>query len=320
MRLIFRSTQTKKLRSHAVDSWPYGMVVNCRLIVSSISFGCFAIYEEKREQAVDEHRRLWPGLPLPANVLNFQRQAVFAARQRNSAEPDVGAAGTNELWADCNTEPTTILISYVLVALTNPMRNADQRKHLYESMKALFAKLFAATGGTYVEVQRICSLRRAVVRIDATGHIEMAAMCSQHLMGPLSDAWNRCRTSPHIPFITTSFESPSVWEFITFCLDPAIAKQFQVTSQTQGLALGLLAHFGQHLDEHAVEICKGEAAKRLKEELMRHKTRLGANRPTFAVMLGTAQAMWKDSLVSATDGQRKKPSQDCFAVAVFAIF
>ena len=197
-------------------------------------------------------------------------------------------------WVDCATQPTTVLMSYAFWSISNTHRYPGERLHTFNSLKGLLIKLFAVTGGTYVSLQKAASLSETVVHIDQSGTLEMSKVCSLRLLPRVIDQWNQCRTSSNFPFVTTSAEQPAVWELIMFCIDPNCSGS-GLQDVLYTVALRIFAHICTHLDEHAAEMCQGDAYKRLKQDKL-HKNAGGSRRAAFALMLGTAQSMWTESV------------------------
>ena len=79
-----------------------------------------------------------------------------------------------------------------------------------------------------------------------------------------------------------------------FCIDP-YCKGTGLQNDFQYVTLRMFAHMSARLDEHAGEMCMGEAYKRLKMDML-HKSRKGSRRAVFALMLGSGQTMWADSI------------------------
>ena len=80
--------------------------------------------------------------------MGYSRQGLFSTGDAASGDLQDPA-----VWVDCAAEPTSVLMSYFFWGMSNQFRKMAERLFTFNSFKALLVKLFATTGGTYVDLQ-----------------------------------------------------------------------------------------------------------------------------------------------------------------------
>ncbi|CAJ1396475.1 unnamed protein product [Effrenium voratum] len=156
MQQIFRTNSNKKLRTHATD---------------------------KRATAEDEHRLLWPGMIPAESKLGFSRQSIFQSQstRQEALEPD--------LWADVNTTPTSMVMSFLKWSMSNIKRTSVDRLLAYEFWKQLMVKLFSTIGGAHIAVLRAGARFEAAVEIDVSGKFSTAELWSTRVGARMALVW-----------------------------------------------------------------------------------------------------------------------------------
>ena len=208
--------------------------------------------EDYAEAASDMHRKLWPGFHVPQATASKYRP--FSVR--NSAGH---ARSKNQEWLGSACVPTSRLIAYITWAFCHWKRSLEDRMPPAHQFQKLLLKLsMSFNSGFNLMISRLGQHPPIwqCVSVDCSLNFNASNLWPQDVqqLTLLQSIWNAYTlAADHI--LTSSFQHPTLSDFLFFSLDPKNYALPRVPGLAS-LALCMLTQIAFLLDERVVTLSR----------------------------------------------------------------
>ena len=202
----------------------------------------------------------------------------------------------DSLWGDQITRPTSVCMSYLFWGLHNSQRMGDDLHHSFLQLKNLMVCL-CAVGPFTLRIRGVgCAyMKDATVLPDGKFDGGPAAIMSLTTTEKLCDHWNSLRHTDGFPYLLSTFEDLTLWEFLAYSFDPNAASSLSEIHRSlpDGLMCCTVEMFSQVsnlLDRRALRMCR--AGRRSAAALRKHRNVKAEKLHSATIQRDVALELW----------------------------
>lgn len=236
-------------------------------------------WKSNERHVVEIHEKIWPGEPID--------------KLRSKHYENVAGAEDQTIWFRESTMPTSMLVSFVVFALSNKYRTVRVRAKTAEGFSTLCSMVFSHLQGTVVPHTQHGTDDHVNLDVTTTGTV-----CGSHLWSPdffrrrVKRTWIDDFQNESKPWLTHENGLGTVFlsEYLVFCLDPQ--HSVDLRNELLGPTWTLFSYIALHLDESVERLQANAQDVSMCDTDFKNKKRTASNVKTVWCEM-VASKVWK---------------------------